>query len=113
MSKPKITEPTADYNRGFNGSASIGILVRGSATVIDTNNVIARCSNINWNVPTPVSQADEINTRTVQETNYGRQDIITGRIGLVTTLKNNDQLPTSRTLKDDEEGFTLFIMKIS
>ena len=70
---------------------------------------MARCSNIQWNIPLNVTQADEINTRNVQEVNYGRQDVITGRMGLVMTLKANDLLPTSRTLQEDEAGFTLFI----
>ena len=97
------------YGRSPNGSAQVGILLRGTFNPKSTENIIARCSNIQWNIPFNITQSDEINTRTVKEINYGRQDIITGRIGLIMTLENNDQLPTSRTLKDDEEGYTLVI----
>ena len=107
MSRTKVASvgDQASYSRGFNSQTNTGILFR----VGDTKNIVARCSNIQWNIPLNVTQADEINTRNVKEQNYGRQDIITGRIGLVMNLENNDLLPTSRSLQEDEAGFILFI----
>jgi hypothetical protein len=106
--QPTITNPTADYNRATNGSSQAGLLVRGDPT--KPENIVARCSNINWRIGFNISDVPEINTRYSQETVYGREDLITGQIGLVMTLQNNDQLPTSRTLKDDDDEMTLFIM---
>ncbi len=108
MSQVKIANPTVDYDRASNGSAQAGLLVRGDPTKPD--NIIARCSNITWRVGFNISDIPEINTRISEETAYGRQDLVTGQIGLVMTLRNNDLLPTSRTLKDDDDEMTLYVM---
>ena len=105
---PKVTSPTADYNRASNGSAQAGLLVRGDPT--KAANIIARCSNITWRIGMNISDIPEINTRISQETAYGRQDLITGQIGLVMNLDNNDKLTTSRSMKDDDDELTLYIM---
>lgn len=107
MSAPKITSPTVNYNRATNGSAQYAVLVRGDAT--NPKNILARCSNVNWNVGFGLSDTMELNTSASKETVYGRQDLVSGQIGLIMTLDNNDQLPTSRTLKDDDAGMTLLI----
>jgi hypothetical protein len=105
---PTITSPTTNYSKATNGSAMSGVLFRGDPT--NAQNIIARCSNINWNIGFNISDVPEVNTRTSQETVNGRQDMINGQIGLVMNLQNNDQLPTSRTLKADEAEMTLQIM---
>lgn len=105
---PKITNPTADYNRASSGSAQAGLLVRGDPTKAE--NIVARCSNINWRIGFNISDIPEINTRISKETAYGRQDLITGQIGLVMTLANNDLLTTSRSMKDDDDELSLYVM---
>jgi hypothetical protein len=105
---PTVTNPTVDYNRASNGSAQAGLLVRGDPTKAE--NIIARCSNITWRIGFNISDIPEINTRISKETAYGRQDLISGQIGLVMNLDNNDKLTTSRSLKDDDDELTLYIM---
>ena len=103
----QITNPRQNYNRAWSGSAAVGYLYRGDPT--KAQNIIARCTNINFRIGFSVSDIPEINTRNSQETVYGREDLITGQIGLVMTLADNDQLPTSRTLKADDGEMTLMI----
>jgi hypothetical protein len=105
---PNISSPTSDYNRASSGSGQAGLLVRGDPT--RSENIVARCSNINWRIGFNISDIPEINTRISKETAYGRQDLVTGQIGLVMTLANNDQLPTSRSIVDDDDELTLYIM---
>jgi hypothetical protein len=104
----KATNPTVDYNRATSGSSQAGTLLRGDPA--NSANIVARCSNINWRIGFNISDIPEINTRISQETAYGRQDLITGQIGLVMTLDNNDKLTTSRSLKDDDDELTMYIM---
>jgi hypothetical protein len=111
MARPNINVQNAkDYSRGFNGTALKVTFVRGDinpGSPIDAKNIAARGNNFSWNIPTPVTQADEINSVRVNETNHGRQELGTGRIDVVYNLKASDQMPTSRTIRTDEE-YTVF-----
>jgi hypothetical protein len=100
-----VTDPKK-YSQGYNGQALKVIIIKGAVTpggTIDAANIAARAHGFNYSVATPITQADEINTRTVRETNYGRQEMGTGRFDVVFNLKANDALPTWQTLRDEPE----------
>ena len=91
----KTISSQADYSRGYNGSALKVILIGGYAVgkLLAAANIIARGQNFTYDVQYPVSQADEINTTFVTETNHGRQELGSGRIAVVFNLQANDQMP--------------------
>jgi len=91
----KTISSQADYSRGYNGSALKVVLIGGYAVgkLLAAANIIARGQNFTYDVQYPVSQADEINTTFVQETNHGRQELGSGRIAVVFNLQANDQMP--------------------
>lgn len=100
----KIITPTdrKSYSQGFTGSALKGILIRGEVEPgkpIQTDNILARAANITYNSPYSFTQADEINTTYVKETNMSRQELITLTAASVWTLRVNDQMPTWDTLR--------------
>ena len=107
MARVTVTNPSPRYNTASNGSAQSAFLVKGDVT--NPKNILGRVSNVNWNVGFGISDVPEINTSTPQETVYGRANLISGQIGVIMTGENNDQLTTSRTMKDDEDGMTLFV----
>ena len=106
MGRPLINvKDAAAYSHGYNGTALKCIIVRGvqPGQAVSAKNIAARAVNFSYNVATPVTQADEINTPFVKETNHGRQEIVTGRFDSVFTLEVNDQMPSFQTLRTDEE----------
>lgn len=97
-----VNNPAA-YQGGFNGTALKVIFVKGAVTVgstVQPVDIAARGNNFNYSVATPVTQADEINTRVVKETNYGRQELGSGRIDVVFNLMANDALPNAKNLSE-------------
>jgi TusA-related sulfurtransferase len=99
----------ADYNRGYNGSALKVILLAGYGTgkILSIANIVGRGQNFTYDVQYPVSQADEINTTFVQETNHGRQELGSGRIAVVFNLQANDQMPYFDNIRTAPEGTIL------
>jgi hypothetical protein len=96
----------ATYQGGYNGTALKVVFIKGSVvngSTVQPVDIAARGNNFNYSVATPVTQADEINKRFVQETNYGRQELGSGRIDVVFNLMANDQLPTAKTLAEQQE----------
>jgi hypothetical protein len=105
MNNIVVTNPAA-YQTGFNGTALKVIFIKGTITngaVVSPVDIAARGSNFNYSVATPVTQADEINTREVKETNYGRQELGQGSLDSVFNLQANDQLPTVNSLGEEQE----------
>ncbi len=108
MAKAAVTavnDPRA-YAHGYNGTALKVILIQGElepGQKIQANNIVARGSNFNWSMATPTTQADEINTTFVQETNYGRTEVGTGRIQVVFNLAANDAMPTWESIRSLSE----------
>jgi hypothetical protein len=95
----------SQYQQGYNGTALKVIFVKGEDPKAE--NVAARGSGFSWQVATPVSQADEINSRIVKETNYGRQELGTGTVDIVFNLQANDAMPTAQDLSTVQE-MTIF-----
>jgi len=94
------------YSAGYNGTALKVIIFKGGASAegkVNPINIVGRGQNFNYQVATPVTQADEINSRIVKETNHGRQELGSGRIDVVFNLQANDQLPTAQTLGAEQE----------
>ncbi len=100
-----VVNNPSQYQQGYNGTAQKVIFVKG--TELTAKNIAARGSGFSWQVATPVSQADEINSRIINETNYGRQELGTGTIDIVFNLQANDQMPTAQSLGSEGE-MTIF-----
>ena len=108
MGKNQTITPTdqKQYTSGYNGTALKVIFVKGeiiAGSPLNAANIAARGNNFNWAVSTPLTQADEINQTFVQETNYGRQELGTGRIDVVFNLRANDQMPTWDSIRTESE----------
>jgi hypothetical protein len=107
MSRPQVavTNPKV-YNQSFSGNALKLILLYGSldpTKPVNPQNIMARCTNFQYRIPTPVTQPDEINTESVQETNYTREELGSGTIEAVFTLNLNDNMPNFNTIREDQE----------
>lgn len=104
----QVTDPVI-YNHGYNGTALKALILRDwtPGEPLDAFNFAARAMGLTYTVATPVTQADEINVTHVQETNYGRQELVTGRFDSVFCLKIADQMPSFQTLRTEKELIVL------
>lgn len=112
MGKVIVPVDRKAYAHGYTGSALKCVLVKGDmepGEPISTDNVLARVANVTYNAPYSFTQADEINTTYVKETNMSRQEIVTLTAASVWTLQVNDQMPVWDTIRKLAE-MTLFEM---
>ena len=108
MAKNQVITPVdaKSYSKSFDGRECKILVVKGNVVPgqpIAAANLAARASGMDITVDFSMSNPDEINTDSVQETNYSRQELGRGTLDLVYTLKANDQLPTHDSLRQEPE----------
>jgi hypothetical protein len=93
------------YNQSYAGNALTVLFTRGVALAsdVDPNNIIARGQNYNWNETYQILPVLEWDTYFYQEIVLGMQDMGSFDVSMMFTLRNNDSLPTVRTLAWETE----------
>lgn len=97
---------TKTYTQSFGGSQHNAIIVTGFAD--NGTPIVSRASGVRWGTDRSVSQADELNTPKVKETNYNREEPTRGTMDAVFTLEQNDNMPNADTLWDTPD-MTVFV----
>lgn len=93
------------YNRAHGGH-SLSVLFSRTVSVasdVDSKNIIARGQNFNYSENYQIWPVFEWDTNFIQETVIGMQDMGSFDVQIMYTLRNNDSLPTVRTLPYESE----------
>lgn len=88
------------FNQAYAGNAMKVLFSRVFAlpTDIDKRNIICRGQNMNWREQFQIMAVLEWDTYFSQESVIGMQDMGSGDVGTIFTLRINDSLPTVRSL---------------